>query len=148
MDPASFRLGAEQALAEFTALFEAGDGRDVISLLSEDVELRPPTYGKSWRGRPLVGRLLQFASLSLRRMRYTDSWEAESHHVLRFEGEVADQKISGVDLVRLDPDGRISSIEIFARPPRAVIALRDQMATHLRQAPEVAAMMGIDFPAV
>lgn len=148
MGGAASGLDAKQTIAEFTALFEAGDGRDAMNLLSEEAELRPPTYGKSWRGRPLVGRLLQFASLSLRRMRYTDSWQAEAYHVLRFEGEVADQKISGVDLVRLDPDGRISSIEIFARPPRAVMALRDQMARHLRQAPEVAAMMGIDLPAV
>ena len=132
---------SDTALDAIRTLFEAGDGRDVAHMLHDHVELRPPTYGKAWRGRFLVGRLLRFASLSLRDMRYNGVWSGADQHVLRFDGWVADEPISGVDLVRIDSQGLITEIEIFARPPRAVLKLRDRMGVHVRGDVEVAAAM-------
>ncbi len=137
---------SENALDTIRTLFEAGDGRDIAQSLHENVELRPPTYAKAWCGRFLVARLLSFASMSLRDMRYSGIWIGSDHHVLRFDGRVADEPISGADLIRTDIDGLITQIEIFARPPRAVLKLRDQMGLHVRGDLDVAKAMGIDVP--
>jgi hypothetical protein len=125
------------------ALFE-GTGVDALEpWLDDHVELRPPTYGKSWRGKALVGRLLVFAARSMTGFRYTDVVVKDALHVLRFEAMVGGEPISGVDLVRCDAAGKIIEFEIFARPPRAVLALRDAMTEHVRGDPEVARLMSL-----
>jgi hypothetical protein len=124
-------------------LFEHGSFVSIESFLHQDVELRPPTYGKAWRGRRLVGQLLRYAASSLKTLRYTDQVSADGLHILRFDAHIAEYTLSGVDVVRLDALGMIVQFEIFARPPKAVLALRDAMALHVRSNSEIAGLMGM-----
>jgi len=123
--------------------FEDGTVSALDDWLSEAAELRPPTYGKSWRGKALVSRLLGFAAEAMTGFRYTDVVGDERLHILRFEANVGDERISGVDVVRCDPEGRIVEFEIFARPPKAVLALRDAMGVRVQSDAELAKMMGL-----
>src|SRR5690606_35209103 len=108
---------------------------DIDMWLSDEVELRPPTYGKAWTGKDLVCRLLGFASQEFGGLFYTDSWSNGDRYALRFEGEIDGKRFSGIDIVRLNRDGQIILIEIFARPPAAMLALRDRMRTHVQADP-------------
>jgi hypothetical protein len=133
----------QTSIAAFRALFE-GSGQEIEAVLSDQVELRPPTYGKSWIGRELVGRLLGFASASFGGLTYTQVWgNDEDGYVLRFEGMLDGKPLSGVDIVRVDADGRIAQIEISARPPAAMLALRDRMGAHVRADPVASKLMGL-----
>jgi len=123
--------------------FEGREKGALDGSLSDAVELRPPTYGKSWRGKALVSRLLGFAAEAMTGFRYTDVVGDERLHILRFEANVGDERISGVDVVRCDPEGRIVEFEIFARPPKAVLALRDAMGVRVQSDAELAKMMGL-----
>ncbi len=131
------------AVAAFRALFAVGRGSFDAALLGDDVTLRPPTYSKEWRGRPLVARLLDFAADALGGLLYTDIWSDGARHVLRFEGTIGGQPISGVDVVTTDAQGRIVEVEIFARPPKAVLLLRDAMGQRVAADPGVGAAMGL-----
>ena len=129
------------AVSAFRSLFE-GSQTDLFDALCEDVELRPPTYAKSWIGRELVARLLQFASASFDGLTYTQVWgNADTGFVLRFEGISDGKPLSGVDIVRVDTSGRIVLIEIFARPPATMLALRDRMGAHVQGDSVVAELM-------
>lgn len=130
-----------QSVAAFQDLFER-HAPDIDLWLREDVELRPPTYGKSWMGKQLVSRLLAYAAQEFGGLVYTDSWCNGDRYALRFEGVIEERQFSGVDLVSLDREGRIALIEIFARPPAAMLALRDRMTTHIRADPVAARLMG------
>ena len=130
------------AVAAFQSLFERLTP-DIDMWLSDDVELRPPTYGKAWTGKDLVRRLLGFASQEFGGLVYTDSWCNGDRYVLRFEGEIDGKRFSGVDIVRLDRDGQIVVIEILARPPAAMFALRDRMSIHVQTDPVAARLMGL-----
>ena len=130
-----------QAITTVRALFAGRQAVDIAAVLAEDVELRPPTYGKSWHGRPLVSHLLGFAAASFDALEYTDMLEAGGLHMLRFQAQLGDLAMSGVDLVRLDAQGRIAVFEIFSRPPNAALLLLDRMTAHVRQSPEVLALM-------
>jgi len=130
------------AVAAFQSLFERLTP-DIDLWLSDTVELRPPTYGKAWTGKDLVGRLLGFASQEFGGLVYTDSWCNGDRYALRFEGEIDGKRFSGVDIVRLDRDGQIAVIEIFARPPAAMLALRDRMSIHVQTDPVAARLMGL-----
>ena len=126
----------------FRELFVAGFGSIDDHLLAPDVILRPPTYGKEWSGQALVSRLLTFAADALGGLVYTDFWSAGDRHVLRFEGAIDGIPMSGVDIVEV-ADGRITCIEIFARPPKAVLALRDAMGTRVAGDPAMTRAMGL-----
>lgn len=130
------------AIAAFQSFFERAS-LEIAPWLSDDVELRPPTYGKAWAGKSLVCRLLEFASAEFDGLVYTDGWCNGERYALRFEGGVGDKRIAGVDIVHLDRTNRIALIEIFARPPGAVLALRDRMGTHVAKDPMTARLMGL-----
>ena len=133
---------ASPAVSAFRAFFESSVP-DIDQWLCEGVELRPPTYDKSWQGKALVHRLLSFAALEFDGLHYTDTWEAAGRFVLRFEGTVGEKRISGVDIVQLDGAGHIEVIEIFARPPSAVLALRERMGVHVGRDPVAMRLMGL-----
>jgi hypothetical protein len=134
---------ATNAIDAVRKLFEDGSADTIDSFLDEDVELRPPTYSKAWRGRRLVGQLLRYAAESLDGLRYTDQLSGGDLHIVRFEAYIGEHRISGVDVLRTNEFGRIVQFEIFARPPKAVLALRDAMGVHVRSDSEIAAMMGL-----
>lgn len=50
---------------------------------------------------------------------------------------------SDVDIVCLDREGKIVLIEIFARPPAAMLKLRERMGTHIRSDPVAARLMAL-----
>lgn len=130
------------AVQAFQTLFECLTG-DIDPWLGDAIELRPPTYGKSWTGKELVGRLLGFAAKEFGGLVYTDSWCNGDRYALRFEGDIDDKRFSGVDIVCLDREGRIALVEIFARPPTAMLALRDRMRKHVQADPVAAGLMGL-----
>ncbi|MGE4322689.1 MAG: hypothetical protein AB7E60_06615 [Sphingobium sp.] len=130
-----------EAIAMVKALFAQRRAVDIAAFLSDDVELRPPTYDTCWRGRALVAPLLDFAAASFDSLVYTDSLEAKGLHMLRFEARLGDRALTGVDLIRLDAQGRITLFEIFSRPPDVALLLLERMAAHIRQSPQLLALM-------
>lgn len=132
------------AVVEFQRLFETGLGALSADHLAEEVRLRPPTYGKEWTGKALVGRLVTFAAEALGGLRYTDFWQSGDRFVLRFEGRIRELAISGVDIVMVDGDGRICEIEIFARPPKSVLMLREEMGVRVAADELTATAMGLN----
>ncbi|MGB3319853.1 MAG: hypothetical protein WA978_17330 [Sphingopyxis granuli] len=130
------------SVAAFQALFE-GTATEIDAWLRDDVALRPPTYGKTWTGKELVCRLLGFASEEFGGLVYTDAWSNGDRYALRFEGEIDGKPFQGIDVVHLDRAGNIALIEIFARPPAAMLALRDRMSLHVRNDPVASRLMGL-----
>jgi hypothetical protein len=129
------------AVAAIRRLFAEGSEGGIDTWLADDVELRPPTYGKSWHGKPLVSHLLRFAAASFDNLRYTDWVSRDDLHILRFEALVGGKALSGVDLVRLDDAGRITLFEIFSRPPKIALDLLVRMSEKIGESDAVRAIM-------
>lgn len=134
-------MSVQPAVAAVKRAFETGDITAIAALCAEDIELRPPTYGKSWHGRDLVVPLLGFAAASFDSLVYTDEIADGATIVMRFEAKVGEDALSGVDLARLDAEGRIAIFEIFSRPPKVALAFLDRMTACVAAAPDIAAMM-------
>lgn len=133
----------DRAIVAIRTLFEGDRAQSIDEFLHDEIILRPPTYGKSWTGKPLVKQLLIFASTALEQMHYTHHWQGDGKYVLRFDGQVDGEPISGVDILTFDQDGLVIEVEIFARPPRAVLKLRDAMGTLVRGDLATASLMGL-----
>lgn len=104
-----------------------GDDRRIAELLAENVRFRPPTYWKTWRGREPVAAVLGHVGKVLADFRYRRVMGAGRDWALEFECRIGDLDAVGVDLVTLDAEGLIETLEVVMRPYRSVGALRDAM---------------------
>jgi len=107
------------------------DLADLQAMLAEDVVFRSPFV---WR--PYLGRQAAWLILST----VLDVFQAFAYHrelvdgdnwALEFSARVGDLSLKGIDLIRLDGDGRIVEFEVFVRPFNGLQALGAVMAQRL-----------------
>jgi hypothetical protein len=115
----------------FRAAVEKRDPRAVAACLADDVVFRSPIVFKPYEGREAVGELLGAVFTVFEEFRYTDEVLDPETEVLVFEGLVGNRQVQGVDLIRLDDDGRITELIVLVRPMSGVHALADAMREHL-----------------
>ena len=124
-----------EAIVAVMALFEKRGPAAIANFLADSIELKPPTYWKTWTGKPAVSRLLGFAAQNIDDLRYVRQFRQGDHYVLQFEASVSGMALSGVDVLALDGAGMIKEFEIFARPPNSVLELSKRMHASLQRDP-------------
>ena len=98
---------------------EARDIDAVIDALAPDVVLHSPLISEAFHGREDVGFL--FRTLADDYL-FTDDFEytaelAEGDTVmLAFRGKLKGVEVEGIDLMRVNPDGKIRDVTVFLRP--------------------------------
>lgn len=98
--------------------------------VAEAAVFRPPTYFKPWTGREELLVLLECAiEVFGKSFSYRRQWISEDGRdwCLEFEATIDGKALQGVDLVKLDQDGKIVEVSVLARPPNAVEALKSAM---------------------
>jgi hypothetical protein len=116
----------------FRRAAEAKDVELMLETLREDVVLHSPVLFRGFEGRETVGMVLSHVAESLEDLTYTD--EAQGEHgtvVLRFEANVGELKLEGVDYLTLDEQGRVADLTVFMRPLSALTAFNARMAERL-----------------
>jgi hypothetical protein len=108
-----------------------GDASLLADVLAEDVELHPPAYWKPRRGPLETMMVLGAVATVFEEFHYEREWIDGRDWALEFAARIGDLKLKGVDLFRLDTDGRIAKLEVVIRPPNAVTALREAMEQRL-----------------
>jgi ketosteroid isomerase-like protein len=131
------------ATGDFVERWEAAvasaDVAAVESLLAEDVTFRSPALFRPTVGRGPTTLVLAAVLQVFGELRYTHSYLDEPDGVtLQFETSVeADDgrrlEVEGVDIFRLDPDGRIASLTVMLRPLNATQAVAERMREQLGQ---------------
>ncbi len=132
-----------------TAVMEGrGDLSGIEALLSprvnDDVKFYPPTYFNHWTGRDEFIVLMTCVSEVFgTSFTYGRQFLSEDglDWCLEFEAEIEGEKksiVQGVDMVKLDEEGRIIEFKVLCRPPNAVAALKDAM---MRKVPVPMAQM-------
>lgn len=118
-------------LARWHAMIESDDSRVLPDMLAEDVEFRSPFAFTPYRGRRAVTGLLQTVIQVFRDFRYHRQFVADDSAALEFSASVGDLSLKGIDLIRLDADGRIVAFEVMIRPANALLALGEEMGKRL-----------------
>lgn len=121
----------EQFLARWHAMIYARDLPALPELLAANVEFRSPFAFTPYRGRPAVAALLQTVIQVFRDFRYHRQFVAGDSAALEFSAFVGDLSLKGIDLIRLDEDGRIVDFEVMIRPANALMALGEEMGRRL-----------------
>jgi hypothetical protein len=112
--------------------FAARDFDGVAAALAPDVVLRSPiTSAVRFEGRDEVTSLLREVREVLEELEYVQDFGDGDEHVLVFRARAGGGRLDGVDVLRLDDDGRVREITVFMRPLTGLTALTAVLAPRL-----------------
>ena len=127
----------EGFVERWEAAVASADVAAVESLLAEDITFRSPVLFRPTIGRGPTTLVLAAVLQVFGELRYTRRYLDEPDGVtLQFETSVeADDgrrlEVEGVDIFRLDPEGRITSLTVMLRPLNATQAVASRMREQL-----------------
>jgi len=100
-------------------------------MLAKDVVFHSPYVPQPYSGRQAASLILSTVSEVFQDFTYHREIVESHHWALEFSARVGDQAVKGIDLIRLDDDGRIAEFEAFVRPYNGLRALGVAMARRL-----------------
>ena len=110
----------------FRAAVEAADHAAMVDALADDVRLHSPVAFRPFEGRAAVSQLFAALLETFEDFRYTDELQGEDGvHALIFRARVGDKQVEGLDLVRLDDEGKIYDFTVMVRPASGLMALAE-----------------------
>jgi hypothetical protein len=117
LDPAS-------PIADFVAAAQAHDVPGLVARTTPDVVLRSPiTTGFVFRGHEQLTTLMEDVYAALPGQRYTGETGDQRTRTLRATARIDGMELHELILIELDEAGLVESMELFARPMPAVVAL-------------------------
>lgn len=105
-------------------------------VFADDILFLAPTYLKPRRNKEFVKYALLGVSKAFKNFKYTRAFLGDDGFALEFECNIVENDghfMRGVDLITLNEAGRISKLEVMARPPKAVLKLLDFQTAFLRE---------------
>jgi hypothetical protein len=112
----------------FRVAVERGDHDAMAEALADDVRFNSPVAFAPFVGRETVGEVLRAVSEVFDDFAYTDELAAgEDTVALVFGARVGDKQVQGLDLLRLDEDGKVHELTVMVRPASALMALGEAM---------------------
>lgn len=103
------------------------DGGLLYSLFSKAAELSTPFSSDPFIGVEAILRTLKAFDQSVEQFRYVKSMIQDDVACLFFEGRIQGEFLQGVDVIRIDSEGKIVSFEVMARPLQAIQKLHDSI---------------------
>jgi ketosteroid isomerase-like protein len=106
------------------------------AFLAEDAVFQSPAIHKPQAGKERVALYLRGAMQVLNNgtFRYAEEWVSPRSAVLEFEARVDGLDLNGVDILRWNDAGLVTSFKVMVRPYKGLTALMAQMAKLLEQA--------------
>ena len=112
----------------FKAAVESEDPEALKDALADDVVFRSPVVFKPYPGKEIVSTILIEGAFNVfEDFRYTDQLEGADADALIFSARVGDRDVDGLDLLRFDPEGKVSELMVMVRPRSAMNALAEAM---------------------
>jgi len=118
-------------LTEWHRIVSEKDMAALRSVLAEDITMGAPPYWEKLRDVELVHHLLGIIVNTIEDFTYHREWQQGGELALEFTGHVGDLDLQGIDLISLDDELRIRSLDVLMRPVGAVIALRETVAPQM-----------------
>jgi hypothetical protein len=111
----------------FAVAVEAHDPDAIRACFAPDATLHSPATNRPFDGRPIVAELVIAARSVLADLHYTDQLGHDDTIALLFRATIEGRHAEGLDLLRLDQAGLVSSLTVMLRPLQAVSAFVEAM---------------------
>ncbi len=104
----------------------------VDALLAGDMKLISPVAYKPFTDRAYILKVLENVVGALENFRYTRSTVLSDGGILLvFEGEIDGKTLEGIDLIDLDPEGKVKTLKVMVRPFKVYTKFAFTMAERL-----------------
>jgi hypothetical protein len=114
------------------AVVAARDPALLSGLLADEVVFRSPAVFTPQEGKALTRHYLASALVVLGpTLRYTAEWYGDDSAVLEFEADIDGSYVQGVDMLRWNEAGQLTSFTVMCRPLRGLQKLIEHMAREL-----------------
>ena len=113
---------------------EAATSRDAQrarELLSDRVEVSPPFLEEPVQGAAAAMKVFGAFIAATKDFEYGRIWAEGSTAVLEFHATVDGRPLTGLDVIEVDEDGKISRFDICARPLSSIAALGEATQIYL-----------------
>ena len=120
-------------LDRWHAIVFGRDLADLRAMLADDVVFRSPYVWRPYAGREAAWFILSNVLEIFRNFTYHRELIDGDNWALEFSAGVGELSLKGIDLIRLDHDGRIVEFEVFIRPANGLAALGAAMAERLNR---------------
>ena len=107
------------------------DAAILAPLLAPDVSLASPPHQAKFEGPELVLHLLDLIVHTIEDFRYRRQWRDGREIALEFTGRVGECELQGIDLIHLDAQARLGSLDVLMRPKSAIEALERIIAPQM-----------------
>jgi hypothetical protein len=107
------------------------DQGKLAASLAGDIVMHGPLVIEPITGRDQVAPVLGLAFGSVNGFRFGEILSAPGQYAIAFTGKIRGEDIEGMELLHLDPQGKIDSFTAFVRPLAALVALQNQVAPAL-----------------
>jgi hypothetical protein len=108
------------------------DPASLRELLADDVVFRSPAVFAPQAGRAATTLYLSAAiSVLGPTVRYVDEWYGDASAVLEFEADLDGVVVHGVDMIRWNTEGKLTSFTVMVRPVKGLQELMTRMGAEL-----------------
>ena len=121
----------DEFLTEWHRIVASADLDALRGVLADGVSIGAPPYWNRLEGLDLVHHLLGRVVSTIEDFTYHREWVDGRELALEFTGHVGDLDLQGIDLISLDEDLRVASLDVLMRPVTAVVALREVIAPQM-----------------
>lgn len=112
--------------------FVAAQNPEILEeILATDIKFHSPFVWKPKDGKATTVKILTTVMTVFEDFRYIREIVGAEHCALEFEARIGDLTLRGVDLIRIDADGKIVDFEVMVRPANALQALGTEMGKRL-----------------
>lgn len=118
-------------LSQWHKFVETQDSAILDELLADNVQFHSPFVWKPKDGKAITTVILTTVTKVFQEFNYVREILDGNNWALEFEAKIGDLTLRGVDLIRLNDDGKIIDFEVMVRPANALQALGLEMGRRL-----------------
>ncbi|MCP9629431.1 nuclear transport factor 2 family protein [Rhodopseudomonas palustris] len=131
-DTYALTAASQQTVAAWHRALPAADAVALTGLLTEDVLFHSPAVQSPIQGREATLLVMLAVAEVLENIRYRRTFVGgPCEAALEFSAEIGKLPVKGIDLMRLDPDGKILEFEVMMRPLRSLSAVADAVGSRV-----------------
>jgi hypothetical protein len=110
---------------------ETHDMAILHELLADDVTFHSPFVWQPKEGKLITSLILKTAASIFENFNYVRAIVSEHDWALEFEANIGELSLRGIDLIKINGEGKITDFEVMIRPANGLQALGIEMGKRL-----------------
>lgn len=121
----------KNTLSKWHEFVQTQNAEILNEILDDDVKFHSPFVWKPKDGKAMTMKILTTVSTVFEDFRYVREIFGLNDWALQFEAKIGELTLRGIDLIKLDDDGKIVDFEVMIRPANALQVLGMEMSEKL-----------------